>query len=150
MSHARNEPASQETLDGMKQGLKDLLFELPFKTGTATVRDNLIELAGATLRYYQFGITHPEQAASLPVGLTDDAPTSNQHDIASVAGYLALEQRMGRISPGVSPDHAGALLMGALVTHALTSESGEASDDNFAYGMVDILLEGIGAGGDPA
>ncbi|MGQ0680704.1 MAG: hypothetical protein ACT4OM_13810 [Actinomycetota bacterium] len=147
--------------------LRDLLFELPFRAGTRTVQANLEEVAQATLHYYRYGVTHPSEAA-LPVGVTDGASTSNQHDIAAVAGYLALEQRFGRVSAGVVPEHAAGLLMGALVARALGDDGHSGQEftgglapvadpmagmsterqpsPEFTGGLVQILLEGIAQG----
>lgn len=122
------------------------MFELPFVAGTGTVEATLTELAQAALRYYQYGVTHPDQADRLPVGVTDNEPNSNCHDLAAVAGYLSLEQRFGRIHPAVSPDNAASLLLGALVSRALELEkdpSAHGPDQDFVSGVVEILLGGI-------
>jgi EmrB/QacA subfamily drug resistance transporter len=128
--------------------LKTLLFELPFKAGIASVEDNLGEVARSTLHYYFYGLANGSNSRSLPIGVSDDAKTSARHDVAAVSGYLALEQRLGRISAEVSPEQAATLLMGALAAHALGLEiTGEEDVDSsleFVTGMVRILVEGIG------
>jgi EmrB/QacA subfamily drug resistance transporter len=127
--------------------LKALLLELPFKAGMASVEDNLGELARSTLHYYFYGLANGSNSRSLPIGVSDDAKTSARHDVTAVSGYLALEQRFGRISADVSPDQAATLLMGALAAHALGLEiTGEEDVDSsleFVTGMVRIMVEGI-------
>jgi hypothetical protein len=65
-----------------------------------------------------------------------------------VAGYLDLEQRLGRIHGEISPDLAASLLMGALAAHALgqkiLGEGDRESGMEFAAGMTKILVQGIG------
>lgn len=108
---------------------------------------NLTELAQAALHYYCYGVTHPEEASRLPIGVTDNEPRSNLNDVAAVAGYLTLEQRFGRIDAHVSPDSAATLLLGALVTQALEFENNPSAagpDDQFVPQLVGIMLGGIG------
>jgi len=127
--------------------LKKLLFELPFKAGVHSVEDNLAEVARTTLHYYFYGLANGSNSRALPIGVSDDAKTSARHDVAAVSGYLALEQRFGRINPQIAPDQAATLLMGALAAHALGLEiTGEEDVDSsleFVTGMVKILVEGI-------
>ena len=127
--------------------LKKLLYELPFKAGVDSVEDNLAEVARTTLHYYFYGLANGSNSRALPIGVSDDAKTSARHDVAAVSGYLALEQRFGRINPQIAPDQAATLLMGALAAHALGLEiTGEEDVDSsleFVTGMVKILVEGI-------
>lgn len=133
--------------------LKAALFELPFNAGQGTVQANLADLAFATLRYYEHALV--DGSESLPIGASDDSPTSMAGDIAAVAGYLDLEQRLGRVGTQTSPHLAATLLMGALASHALgrllTGDDDLESSLELAAGMVGILVDGIGqVSGPPA
>lgn len=122
------------------------MCELPFTAGTGSVEANLTELAQAALHYYRYGVTHPEEAARLPIGVTDNDPRSNLNDVAAVAGYLTLEQRFGRIDARISPDSAAALLLGALVSQALEFENNPTAAgpvEHFVPQLVGIMLGGI-------
>lgn len=110
--------------------LKDILTQLPYNAGVGNVESNLKEVAEAALVYYW------------------DAASSEPLDVRPVAGYLALEQRFGRISEQTSPEQAASVLMGAAVARAVALGSsavppnGEARE--FAQSAVRILLNGIG------
>jgi ABC-2 type transport system ATP-binding protein len=108
--------------------LRNVLTQLPYKAGSGSVEANLQELAEAAVDYYR------------------DAAANEPLDLRPVAGYLALEQRFGRISDSTSADQAASLLMGAAVARAVglgaSPPNGEANE--FAQGAVKILLEGIG------
>ncbi|MGQ0678762.1 MAG: MMPL family transporter [Actinomycetota bacterium] len=79
---------------GWGDNLDQLLWNLPFKAGKATVQQNLEELLAAAL----------VQNGRTPLVL----------DITRVSGYLELEQRFGRIRQTTEVAHAARLLMGAL------------------------------------
>lgn len=110
--------------------LQDILTQLPYNAGVGNVESNLKEVAEAALTYYR------------------DAASNQPLDVRPVAGYLALEQRFGRISEQTSPEQAASVLMGAAVARAVALGSsksppnGEARE--FAEGAVRILLNGIG------
>lgn len=110
--------------------LHDVLAQLPYKAGSGEVELHLKEVAQAALNYYR------------------DSSSNQPLDVRPVAGYLALEQRFGRISGDTSADQAASLLMGAAVAKAVGLGSstgphnGEAAE--FAEGAVRILLDGIG------
>lgn len=128
------EPYADGLTDGSSDDaavrLQNILTRLPYKAGSGDVQMHLREVAEAALSYYR------------------DATANQQLDMRPVAGYLALEQRFGRISEQASAEQAASLLMGAAVAKAVglgsSSEppNGEAAD--FAEGAVRILLDGIG------
>jgi ABC-2 type transport system ATP-binding protein len=115
---------------GAAAGLQEVLAQLPYKAGSGDVELHLKEVAQAALTYYR------------------DSSSNRPLDVGPVAGYLALEQRFGRISGDASADQAASLLMGAAVAKAVGLGSsagphnGEAAE--FAEGAVRILLDGIG------
>lgn len=108
--------------------LQSLLTELPFKAGDGSVSANLEAVAEAVVACYRKPGAH------------------GSPDVASVAGYLALEQRFGRISGTVTPEHAASLLVGAAVARAVGLGSGPSNGEplDFAAGAVKVLLDGIG------
>jgi hypothetical protein len=67
-------------------------------------------------------------------------------DIATLTGYLLLEQRFGRINPEVRPELAATALVGAARSLRLWTFSGndEQTPDDFLEGLVNVLVEGIG------
>jgi len=125
------EPYGDERL-GEEAGarLENVLAQLPYKAGTGSVEDHLTEVAEAALDCYL------------------DASTNQLLDASSIAGYLTLEQRFGRISKRVSAEQAASILMGATAARAVslgssgTSLNGDGKE--FAVNAVRILLEGIG------
>lgn len=110
--------------------LQSVLSQLPYKAGSGDVAVNLKEVAVAALTYYR------------------DARSNHPLDVRPVAGYLALEQRFGRISEETSAEQAASLLMGAAVARAvgLGSSNGPVNGEaaEFADSAVRILLDGIG------
>jgi ABC-2 type transport system ATP-binding protein len=116
--------------EGAAARLQDVLARLPYKAGSGRVEQHLKEVAEAALTYYR------------------NADSDQPLDVRPVAGYLALEQRFGRISGDTSADQAASLLMGAAVAKAVGlgssdgPQNGEAAE--FAEGAVRILLDGIG------
>jgi putative drug exporter of the RND superfamily len=108
--------------------LDRVLRELPFKAGEGDVRQHLEEVALATYDHFR-----------------SEGADGQLADISRVSGYLRLEQRLGRISKGTSPDHAAQLLIGAVAARALTAGEGDGlSDGEYARSAVKIVLEGIG------
>ncbi|MEX2551759.1 MAG: MMPL family transporter [Actinomycetota bacterium] len=100
--------------------LPGLLWDLPFKAGKGTVKENLEELLKAAFSYHLSG--------------------ANQTlDVSRISGYLELEQRFGRVRQSTDPDQAAQLLVGALATPARTDEE----HNEFAAAAVKIVLDGI-------
>ncbi|HYN98998.1 MAG TPA: ATP-binding cassette domain-containing protein [Actinomycetota bacterium] len=125
-----SEPVAGGSGEDAAGRLQDVLNQLPYKAGSGDVKAHLREVAEAALTYYR------------------DSTSNQPLDVRPVAGYLALEQRFGRISGGTSADQAASLLMGAAVAKAVGlgasagPPNGEAAE--FAEGAVRILLDGIG------
>ncbi len=121
-------PPSRPVAGPGRIDLETLLQNLPFKAGLGDVRSNLEEVALATYEHYS----------------TADISDHSSIDVSRVSGYLALEQRLGRIGRMSHPDHAAQLLMGALAAQALTStgdDDGQHAD--YARNAVRMVLEGI-------
>lgn len=121
--------------------LRMLMVDLPIKAGTGEVTANLQEVAHATLNYYQYGLSQPG-GDSLPVGVTNGAPSSIKEDIAILAGYLELEKRFGRVDTSLKTGDAASLLMAALASRALQlGAAGARSNASFVRKVVDACLE---------
>jgi hypothetical protein len=102
--------------------LARLLWDLPFKAGKGTIRENLEELLIAALDYHRAGAEEPL-------------------DVSRISGYLELEQRFGRIRQSSDPDHAAQLLVGALAYPGRTDQEHR----EFAAAAVKMVLDGIKA-----
>ena len=113
--------------------LDTILRNLPFRAGQGDVRSILEEVARATYDHYRY----------------DDTTGEPPLDVSRVSGYLALEQRFGRIAKVSNPEHAAQLLLGAVAAQALAESRGlngaqNGDPDSYPREAVKILLEGIG------
>src|SRR6266545_2376428 len=113
----------------------ELISTLPDRAGTATVRKNLEEVARTALGFYR---------AIVPMVIG-----------AMAERELLEEQRLGRISEKVSPEHATRTLLGACFSEALLEElvGAEAvlgSDEQYAREIVRSLMEGLNQRGETA
>jgi hypothetical protein len=106
--------------------LDRVLRDLPFKAGVGDVKSNLEEVARATYDHFRSGEIGPSV------------------DVSRVSGYLALEQRLGRIGSITNPEHAAQLLIGAVAAKALTANGDQSGGDDYSRAAVKIVLEGIG------
>ena len=106
--------------------LDRVLRDLPFKAGVGDVRSNLEEVAQAAYEHFRSGAIGPSV------------------DVTRVSGYLALEQRLGRIASVSNAEHAAQLLIGAIAAKAITANGDQPGDEGYARDAVKIVLEGIG------
>ena len=132
--------------------LSTVLFQFPFRAGSGTVLSNVTEFIRATLPFFS-GPHGSGQLVELPETISGMPGARTTPDIATLAGYLLLEQRFGRIRSGVRLDLAATALIGAARSRDLWSfpEDAEAeSSDGFLEGLVTLILEGFGTrAGDP-
>lgn len=121
------------------QTLKTLLYELPMTAGDAPVAQTLAGVAAGALRYYRYGVSTRE--LDLPVGASRGDRESAGSDVSQIAGYLELEQRLGRLPDDLEPLRFGSALLGAMAARALGLDGGGAgSDEEYARLAVRILL----------
>jgi AcrR family transcriptional regulator len=137
--------------------LSDALAHLPERVGQDTVAEHLEEVVRVAVPFYcrSFPIAgslfaSPELLAAHRSRLGNAGPHLTSSHLAE---YLAAEQRLGRISPGVDPDAAAMLLIGACFHRAFLevfygSEAPEGalepgSTDEFATATVRALLDGV-------
>ncbi|MGW0516134.1 TetR/AcrR family transcriptional regulator [Crossiella sp. NPDC003009] len=122
--------------------------------GVGELRGTLVELARAMLVF--FGESFP-MAASLFAepelfaahrAVLREQGSGPQYVSAAVAGYLAAEQRAGRVSPAADPVSAAELLTGACLQHAFLSHfrAGAESLEEVAERLVAALLAGLAPG----
>ncbi|GAA2790304.1 TetR/AcrR family transcriptional regulator [Crossiella cryophila] len=125
---------------------------LPGRVGVGEVRDTLVELTRAMLVFYAETFpmaaslfAEPELFAAHRAALRERG-TGPQIAGQAVAGYLAAEQRGGRLADGVDPVGAAELLTGACVQHAFLGHFVEHTEslDQVAARLVGTLLAGLG------
>jgi AcrR family transcriptional regulator len=135
-------------------GFFELVESLPDRAGSSTVRRNLEEVATSAIDFY-YGIV------PIAGGALADHEFLREHRqffhkentgpmkfIRHLSGYLAREQRLGRVAERVSPEHAAQLVLGACFARAfLLRFLGEGTivepNDRFAREVVKTALAGI-------
>lgn len=92
--------------------------------GEGTVETNLVAIAYSALRFYRHAfpmmasmVTQPHLMATARASLTRYG-AGPHHPVTTLAGYIAAEQDLGRVSADTDPDTAAALLMGACFQQA--------------------------------
>jgi AcrR family transcriptional regulator len=135
--------------------LIELLGELPDRAGTGTVRRNLEEVMSGAVGFYQgiipmtAGVMSERKLMEEQRRFFREAKHGPLRAIHQVAEYVRREQRLGRISERVSPEHAARAALGAAFQHAfmlvLMGEDYEAlgTSERFVPEMVRTLLEGL-------
>ncbi|HET9256174.1 MAG TPA: helix-turn-helix domain-containing protein [Pseudonocardiaceae bacterium] len=139
--------------------LSDALTQLPSRAGTGDLVDHLEEVARVAVLFYRQAFpmaaslfASPDLLATHRRKLSLDA--AGPHEVTQhLATYLSLEQDLGRIAPGIDPDAAATLLIGACFHRAFldlffASQAPEgalrpAREEDFATEIVRALLNGI-------
>jgi EmrB/QacA subfamily drug resistance transporter len=139
---SEDESSSRET----EEGIRRLLFELPFKAGAGSVHQNIVEFIERAIGYRREGLPNDAGGTTLPPGVSENLQARTSYDIAALSGYLLLERRFGRITQTTRPELAATMLIGAARALDLwTLEQDQAAVElEFVQGMVRMLLEGIG------
>jgi AcrR family transcriptional regulator len=132
----------------------ELVATLPDRVGTSTVRKNLEQVAWTALGFYRVILP-------LVVGAMGDRELLEEQrrhfqetkggpmkSLGAVATYLRKEQRLGRISPRVSPEYAARSLLGACFSQVMLEElvgddARLGEDRHYAREIVRTLLEGL-------
>jgi hypothetical protein len=125
--------------------LSTILFHFPFKAGSGSVADNITEFTRAVLDYHDRPGGSPAPQVPLPEPVGSAGATASA-DIATLTGYLLLEQRFGRINPDIRPELAATALIGAARSMNLWtfSDTNTEPGDDFLEGMIGVVMEGIG------
>jgi hypothetical protein len=143
-----------EPVAGAPADFSTILFQFPFKAGTGTVVQNIAGFLRSASDFYDqpLGVAAPQVPFPEPIASRAGATTTA--DVSTLAGYLLLEQRFGRINPDTRPELAATVLIGAarLMKQWSFPDTATQPDDDFLEGMVGVVMEGIGpvAGPGPA
>jgi len=127
------------------------------RVGSATVRENLEEIAGAALRAYD-GLVPSLQAIAGDADLLrhhraamQAAGKGPQRGVHAIAAYLAAEQRLGRVRAGADPEMAANLLLAACFTRCSVrahfgADAVPVDDAAYAAGVASLVSRAIEAG----
>ena len=131
--------------------LTTVLFQFPFKAGTGTVVANVTEFIRTTMDLQERSGASPPPAVALPESVSGGLDATTSADIATLTGYLLLEQRFGRIKPETRPELAATALIGAAKSIKMWNFSDGSSADagGFLDGLVKVVMDGIGPVEDP-
>jgi AcrR family transcriptional regulator len=132
----------------------ELISTLPDRAGAGTVRRNLEEVARTALGFYR--VIVPIVVGALAERELLEQQRSHFHEtkggplkaLGAVSAYLRKEQRLGRISDKLSPEHLTRSLLGACFSQAMLEEivgddARLGSDEQYAREVVRSLMEGL-------
>lgn len=139
-------PPASGPHDHSPDELADLLFQMPFKAGSGTLLENLTGFIQATRSLHEKAHSKDAVSAALPEPVARSLRAATTPDIATLTGYLLLEQRFGRINPQVRPELAASALVGAAWSLSLWTfpDDQDGGPGNFLKDVVTLLIEGIG------
>ncbi|WP_181907547.1 TetR/AcrR family transcriptional regulator [Cohnella lupini] len=106
------------------QGFLDVLFKLPGRKGTRTVKENLAEVALAALDYFHLSIVMTASMFTEPDFLVRHRESFEQRNEGPhraneiVATYVRAEQKLERVNLDVNARSIADLLLGACFQHA--------------------------------
>lgn len=143
-----------QVMKGQLQGYLAVLFKLPARKGTRTVKENLEEVALAALDYFHLSIIMTASMFTEPNFLARHRQGFQQRNEGPhrsnevVAAYLRTEQKLGRVSAMVNPRSAADLLLGACFQHVfhlqfLGEEEPEDARKQFVENVLQVLMQGI-------
>ena len=132
----------------------ELMTSLPNVAGTGEVAAHLREVAKASLIFYRAilpmvaGAMADRELLAHQRAHFHDTGTGPMKIIGSLAEFIRLEQRKGRISRRASADHVGRMLLGtsffqAYLEFFLGDDAAFAPDEEFAAETIKALLEGL-------
>jgi hypothetical protein len=119
------------------------------------VRRNLEEVATEAIGFYTGVLPMTVGVMSEQQLLLEQRRYFRQHEhgplraIEGVAEYVRREQRLGRISHGVSPEHVARLVLGAAFQHAFMvlflgpDSDALGPDERFVKDTIRTLMEGL-------
>ncbi len=134
--------------------LASLLGGLGQRVGQGTVRETLEDIARAAIAFYRLNFPMAASLFAEPNLLAAHRQALRErgagpaHVSDAVAEYLSAERYLGRITPGIDPQAAAALLLGACLQHAFLGhftdrQDDEDSDRRLARSLVDTLAAGL-------
>jgi AcrR family transcriptional regulator len=135
-------------------GFTSLCGSLGERAGAGEVAETLEEVARAALAFYRaisplaYGaVTDPELRAQT-LRHFKESGGGPLWTVRAVTGYLADEQRLGRVPASASPEFAARLLLGMCFAHvylqeAVGAEADLGSDEEVAAAAVRQLMDGL-------
>jgi AcrR family transcriptional regulator len=138
----------------MLPGFLAVLFKLPGRKGTGTVKDNLEEVTNAALDFFNIStpmfasmFSEPKLMARYREGVEqrNEGPHRTNEIITA---YLLAEQKLGRVSADVNARSAADLLLGACFQHAfnmqmLDEDESIDSKRKFVEDLLQTLMQGL-------
>ncbi|HEX8098919.1 MAG TPA: TetR/AcrR family transcriptional regulator [Actinomycetota bacterium] len=131
----------------------DVVASLPERAGKATVRKNLELVATTAIGFYRgvlpitAGCLSERKLLEEQRRMFQKTNTGPARALGAVTAYLRREQRIGRISDRVSPEHLSRTLLGTCFLQAFSElvagdDAAMGSDEQFARETVRTLMEG--------
>jgi AcrR family transcriptional regulator len=131
-----------------------LVATVPSRVGTATVRQNLEEIATGSMTFFRgvvpllAGVVAERELMIAQRQHFLETKTGPLRQLEAVTRYLDGERRLGRLGSSVSPRHAARMLMAACFAQAfllelMGADAAIGTDDRYAREIVRTLLEGI-------
>jgi AcrR family transcriptional regulator len=141
-------------MKGHLKGFLAVLIKLPGRKGTATVKDNLGEVAHAAIEYFHLSTAMTASMFTEPDFLARHRPGFQQRNEGPhranevVAAYLHAEQKLGRVSADINPRSAADLLLGACFQHAfhlhfLGEDEPKDVRKQFVKNMLQVMMQGL-------
>ncbi len=141
-------------MKGQLQGYLAVLFKLPGRKGTRTVKENLEEVANAALDYFHLSIVMTASMFTEPNFLARRRQEFEQRNEGPhrsneiVTVYLLAEQKLGRVNADLNTRSVADLLLGACFQHAfhlqfLGEDEPEAARKQFVENVLQALLHGL-------
>ncbi|MBV2366419.1 TetR/AcrR family transcriptional regulator [Streptomonospora sp. NEAU-YY374] len=146
--------------EGLPGNLQPLLARLPERVGQGSVRATLEEVARAAIAFYTDTFPIAASVFSEPALLEAHRAALRERQrgpaaiTTALARYLAAERDAGRLDPGLDPQSAADLLIGACLNHAFLGEfpgpreRAEEPVHEVAAGFVQTLLGGAAPRGE--
>jgi AcrR family transcriptional regulator len=131
-----------------------VLFKLPGRKGTGTVKDNLEEVAHAALKYFDVSTILTASMFTEPDFMERHRPGFQQRNEGPhraneiVANYLLSEQKLGRIKTSINARSAADLLLGACFQHSfhfyfLGEKESIETMQQFVENILQTLMQGL-------
>jgi AcrR family transcriptional regulator len=136
------------------QGFLDVMFTLPGRKGTRTVKENLEEVAQAALDFFHLSIVMTASMFTEPDFLVRHREGFQQRKEGPhraneiVATYIRAEQKLHRMSSDVNPRSVADLLLGACFQHAfhlqfLGEDEPQDKRKQFVEDVIQAMIKGL-------
>jgi AcrR family transcriptional regulator len=143
-----------QVLKGHLPSFLAVLFKLPERKGTGTVKGNLEEVAHAALTYFDVSTVMTASMFTAPNFMERHRPGFQQRNEGPhraneiVANYLLSEQKLGRINSGINARSAADLFLGACFQHSfhfyfLGEKESIETRQQFVENILQTLMQGL-------